>query len=69
MVQTLLRNHEVAERLGVAVKTIDQWRSRGGGPPFVRIGGVVRYRESDLERFVAERVRLSTSDDGRAAVA
>ena len=40
---------------------------QGDGPPFVKIGGAVRYRRSDLDQYIAQRRRLSTSDDGRAA--
>jgi hypothetical protein len=40
---------------GVAPATLRNWRSRGVGPAYVRIGGVIRYQRADLDAFV-ERV-------------
>lgn len=62
----LLTTAQAAERLGLAEKTLEAWRWRGGGPPFVRLSArAVRYRPEDLQTWVAERVRTSTSDTGR----
>lgn len=36
----------------VGAETMRVWRYRGVGPAFVKIGGLVRYRESDLLAFV-----------------
>ncbi|HEY7195546.1 MAG TPA: helix-turn-helix domain-containing protein [Gemmatimonadales bacterium] len=64
----LLDEREAARRLGVKHTTLQQWRHHGGGPPFVRISArCIRYRLEDLERFAAERLRASTSDDGSHA--
>lgn len=48
----LMREREAADRLSVSFRTLQTWRSRGGGPGFVRIAGAVRYAEDDLEAFV-----------------
>lgn len=51
----LLSQVQAAEFLGVAVNWLEKRRGlRGiaGGPPFVRLGGFVRYRKSDLEEYV-----------------
>ena len=48
----LMRENEAAARLAVAPRTLQAWRCRGGGPPFVRIAGAIRYAEDDLEAFV-----------------
>ena len=50
--------------LGLKPRTVDTWRVTGEGPPFVRIGRVVRYRQSDIETFLAGQLRRSTSDPG-----
>lgn len=48
-----------AEYLGKPVKTLQQWRWRGEGPPYSKLGASVRYRRSDLDRYVDENtVRL-----------
>ena len=45
---------EAAERLGLSVATLRQWRYRGRGPNFVRFGRAVRYLPSDLDEFFSE---------------
>ncbi len=64
----LLTTTEAAEYLGVTPRCAEAWRVRGGGPPFIKISArAVRYRLSDLNRWIEERLRTSTSDDGAAA--
>jgi predicted DNA-binding transcriptional regulator AlpA len=54
--------------LGVAQRTLQAWRLRGGGPRFVKISSrCVRYRLQDLLAWQADRLRRSTSDPGPAA--
>ncbi|HKY96352.1 MAG TPA: helix-turn-helix domain-containing protein [Gemmatimonadaceae bacterium] len=60
----LLTTRELASMLGLKPRTVDTWRVTGEGPPFVRIGRVVRYRQSDIETFLAGQLRRSTSDPG-----
>lgn len=55
---------DAAARLGLRPRTLDNLRARGGGPPFVQIGGRVRYRLVDLADWLDLRVRFSTSDPG-----
>src|SRR5689334_11321449 len=63
-IESLMTEQEAAAILRVTVKTLQGWRYRGGGPPFIKIGRCVRYRRRDLEIFVAAAVRTSTSDPG-----
>jgi excisionase family DNA binding protein len=51
----LLKPDDLAEYLGVPVKTLYEWRSRGGGPPGIRIGRHLRYRMSDVQTWLNER--------------
>jgi excisionase family DNA binding protein len=60
----LLTEQGVAKLLQVTVKTLQAWRVRGGGPPFVKVGRCVRYRLEDVEAYVAASTRMSTSDPG-----
>lgn len=54
---------QAAEYLSLSPRWLELKRYSGGGPPFVRISArCVRYRLSDLEDWVSQRVRLSTSD-------
>lgn len=62
----LLTEKEAAKILGFSIRTLQNWRHRGGGPRFVRVSkGCIRYRREDLEAWVEERLRWSTSDDGQ----
>jgi len=65
-VTELVTEQQAATLLHVSVKCLQGWRSRGGGPPFVKLGRCVRYAVPALEAFVQEAVRRSTSDPGPA---
>lgn len=54
----LLDEREVADALSVALNTLRNWRWKGEGPRFVKLGKrTVRYRRADLEAFVAAGTR------------
>jgi len=58
----LLNTHEAAEFLGgFKPKTLECWRTRGEGPPYRKIGRLVKYDESDLLSFIESGKRHSTS--------
>lgn len=46
---------DVSVFLGVPVKTLYQWRTKGYGPKGVRIGKYVRYRSEDVLAWVTDR--------------
>lgn len=50
-----MTSRELADLLRVPVETTYQWRLRHVGPPGIRVGRHVRYRRSDVERWLAER--------------
>jgi len=53
----LLTAKEVAEITGLSVETLAQWRSQKRGPRFVKISrNFVRYWQSDLDGWLAERI-------------
>lgn len=59
----LFTPHQAADFLSLSPRWLELKRYHGGGPPFVRISArCVRYRLSDLEEWVGDRVRHSTSD-------
>lgn len=43
-----LTPRQVAEVLGVSTEGLQKMRSEGRGPKFVKVGGRIRYRRSDL---------------------
>ena len=56
----------LAKRWDISVKTLEQWRWKGIGPRFLKIGNRVRYDLAEIERFEAASWRAHTSDEGRA---
>jgi hypothetical protein len=55
----LLTPVEVAEMLRRPVGSLARWRQTGYGPPWARIGNLVRYRRADVERFIEEQFAAS----------
>jgi excisionase family DNA binding protein len=63
----LLTTKEAAAYLRLATPTLERFRLMGNGPAFCKMGDkAVRYREADLDDWVASRLRTSTSDQGEA---
>ncbi len=65
--QRLLKEGEAAQALAMEVATLRRWRWAGRGPRFLKIGGAVRYAQSDIAEFIEAGRRTSTSDTGREA--
>lgn len=62
-----INQKQAAEHLGVKERTLEDYRLRGGGPPFYKIGARVVYDSAELDAWLAARRRTSTSDRGAAA--
>jgi predicted DNA-binding transcriptional regulator AlpA len=59
----LLSAADVATITGLSVETLAQWRSQRRGIPFVKISrNVVRYRQSDLDAWLSERIVRAEQD-------
>jgi excisionase family DNA binding protein len=61
----ILTTEPAAAYLGLKRSTLEAWRCRGGGPVFLKLGKAVRYRQSDLDKFLEGQARTSTSQVGR----
>jgi|GEM_PF-3296534 len=60
----LLTETEAADVLGVSPRTLSNWRCRGGGPDYVKMGSkAIRYRLNALNEFIDERTQNNTSED------
>jgi excisionase family DNA binding protein len=54
----LLDDKQAAAFLSVSAGTLSVWRSTGRyALKFIKVGRAVRYRQSDLEEWLAARVR------------
>jgi predicted DNA-binding transcriptional regulator AlpA len=50
----LISPREVEEKTGIAKGTLLQWRHRGIGPPSFKLGGLVRYDETEVDRWIED---------------
>jgi len=66
-VSKLLSPRDVAAITGLSVETLAQWRSQKKGIPYLKISrNCARYRQSDLDGWLAERiVRTDEASDRR----
>lgn len=58
----LMTQNEVAALFDVTVSLLANWRCQGKGPRYVKLGGRVKYRKADVEEFINNSVRQSTSE-------
>lgn len=61
MAQEFLSPDQLAEMLGVPVRSVYHWMSEGGGPPSVKLGRHRRFRRSDVEAWIDERIESERS--------
>jgi hypothetical protein len=50
----------LAKRWLISPRTLEQWRWQGRGPQYLKIGGRVVYRLSDIEAFESASVHANT---------
>ena len=60
--ELLIDEEALAERIGIAPRTLQKWRYEGGGPPYFKLNSAVRYRLSEVLEWLEDRRRTSTSD-------
>ena len=51
----LLKPREAAAYLGSSVSALSQYRALGIGPLYFKIGKMVRYRISDIDKWLEEK--------------
>ena len=63
MANPLLTPAEAGEQLGLTPAALAQLRYTGGGPCFIKLTAkAVRYRQSDLDSWIAAKAHSSTRD-------
>jgi|LNFM01.2.fsa_nt_gb predicted DNA-binding transcriptional regulator AlpA len=60
--KAVLRTQEAAEYCGSSASTLEKLRLTGGGPVYSKLGRRVVYLVEDLDAWLAENRRRSTSD-------
>lgn len=64
----ILTTDEAARFLRCSTQRLEIWRSQGGGPPFAKLGRMVRYRLDDLKAWTAAHVISNTGQTPRATI-
>ena len=59
---TIFDTREAAARVRLSKNTLERFRVQGTGPAYVKLGGAVRYRETDLDAWLESRLTHSTSE-------
>lgn len=54
----LVSTKELATIWGVPESTLRYWRSAETGPPYVKLGGRIKYDLADVERYVRANKRM-----------
>ena len=57
-----LTPEQLAQRWEVTTKTLSQWRWRGSGPRFLKIGRKITYPFEDIKKFERTKLRFHTSE-------
>ncbi len=58
---TLHDEKQTAARLGVSIRTLQQWRLLGTGPEYHKINRAVRYRPETVDSWILSQARAHTS--------
>lgn len=61
---SIWKTPEAAAYVGLSKPTLERFRVTGEGPHFVKLGGAVRYRKEDLDKWIEGRRFRSTSQAG-----
>ena len=59
--QTILTSKQAAAVLNLSTSWLAEQRLKGGGPPYIKMGGAVRYNAAILQKWMRGKQRLSTS--------
>lgn len=57
----VLTTLEAARYVRLGKPTLERFRLTGEGPLFAKLGGAVRYRSVDLDKWLEDRLVASTS--------
>ncbi|MDE2467844.1 MAG: helix-turn-helix domain-containing protein [Bradyrhizobium sp.] len=63
-----LRTPEAARFVGLSIRTLEKHRIYATGPRYSKLGGRVVYRIEDLQAWVDNAAKVSTSDPGKVVV-
>ena len=60
----LLHQADVSRRWRISPRTLEAWRHRKAGPPFIRVGRSIRYRLQDVLEYETSRLHRCENMSG-----
>ena len=51
-----LTENQLAERWGLSIKTLQEWRRKGTGVSYLKLGKAIRYPHEIVEKFEAQHM-------------
>ncbi|MDP3949505.1 AlpA family transcriptional regulator [Microbacterium sp.] len=65
LLASLISPASLADALGTTERTLSEWRIRGYGPSYLRVGRTVRYRPEAVDSWLLAQERKSTAEEQR----
>jgi hypothetical protein len=56
-----MTERQASDYLSINIRTLQNWRLRGSGPAFLKLGRSVRYDRAILDAWMVARVRSNTT--------
>ena len=63
MAEQFLCQKQLARRWGISHRTLENWRYRGQGLPFLRLGGKIFYRVEEVEAYESRQTQPAGQQD------
>lgn len=63
LLDSLITPETLSDRLGVRLTTLAEWRIKGRGPAFLRVGRSPRYRPESVDSWLLSQERSSTAEE------
>jgi hypothetical protein len=54
----LISTKELSQRWDIPESTLRYWRCAGTGPPYVKLGGRIKYDLADVDRYIRANKRM-----------
>lgn len=59
----LMTGAQLAALCGTSIRTIEDWRARKIGPPWIKIGKLVRYNPVAVQKFLMKNTFTPAAND------
>lgn len=60
-----LTEREAAQFLNISISTLRRWRWADKGPAYLRVGDILRYAQSALDKFIGDNTHNAGDENGQ----